>query len=278
MTKFDKVFFVIVIATVLLMCTKRVFADIDPTPTFTLRAFCPSEYNHKVIVRGTVNVDKMGVFFKSHSEVALAMQAALASGIRSCDIGPSSGKMQVDVIFFVSGCQLDPKHAGVVGTWILDGKNKPRLVNFKNRAGGPLDFPYFEQAERHERIAIRAEIDRDAFTKRNHIVKLLTIGELKRNPFLFQNQIVGLAVFFAQMQSSDTAVFQEGVGNVITVSGVQAMRFASVRSVALAVRVLGTKQTTTPCGGTTYVLDLQFVDAMECGEDLCRSMFNTKDM
>ena len=116
------------------------------------------------------------------------------------------------------------------------------------------------------------------FIQKNNIAALLTVGQLQRNPFLYENKVVGLAVFFEQMVAKDRAIFQEGFGSTVTVSGVPTTRFASSRpiAVALAVKVLGTKKVATLFGGEQMILDLEFVDAIECGEDHCRAMFGKK--
>lgn len=101
-----------------------------------------------------------------------------------------------------------------------------------------------------------------AFAAKTGVSKVASAAEVHRNPFLFENQIIGLVVSFKRMVSAEQGFFDAGERPIV-VSGLPKTRFgAFAGSILLAGKVIGTTT-------DDALPHLSYVDAVDCTEPGC---------
>jgi hypothetical protein len=127
-----------------------------------------------------------------------------------------------------------------------------------------------EEARRAEQAAKAEESRRlfEAFAGRAGIATWPSLADLRANPFVYRDRIVGIRARFDAMVAEDEAVFTAG-GGPVHVSGVPIVRFRQAGApVLLAATVAGLKQMEM-FGAPMPVPHLDFVDAHFCADKNC---------
>ena len=126
------------------------------------------------------------------------------------------------------------------------------------------------ELEKDRRAAKSAK--REHFATMSDVKQWVSVEQLNANPFVFKNQIVGLAGRFVRMIAEDRAIFEIGTSSLV-VSKLPSTQFRGNEQVVLALFVRGT--TLVKLNGVDETVpDLEYVGSALCATNKCQDYFD----
>ena len=117
------------------------------------------------------------------------------------------------------------------------------------------------------------------FLKRYGVSRILLPHEFVSNPYPYEGKTVAVATVFASMQSKDTALFMDGVGNAIVASGVPYQKFTpGTQGVIVIGKAAGQKKVDMPVMGSVNVPYIKAIDVHICpkNSDTCGGLISLR--